>query len=247
MTVDANGWLDWCIKLPATVNHVNGGTNTVNGLFMHSAEGFASTLLDPHSKWGYNGDLSWHLTNTLDGERVYQHYPFTAQCWHATAANNTFVGMENEGLTPQGAKVGPVLNSLQIAKAKRVIADLSAWKGWVPRRPVDANDKTASLYQHGEVVRFGGTGSSCPNGRIPWDKILGGNMADGWVKEGHAWTLYNEEQPVLRIGSVDGSGSPGMVSKNFGGVWYNLSHLKQDDDPGPGQQSPAVWSNTLSD
>lgn len=257
MAVDSQGWLDWAVKLPATVNHVNAGTNPVKGIFFHSAEGFATTLLDPQSKWGYNGDLSWHLTNTLDG-KLYQHYPFTARCWHATAANNEFVGMENEGRTPTDAQgnpipPGPPLNAAQIANAKRVIADLSAWKGWTPERPFDVNDKTATLYQHGEVTRFGGTGSSCPNGRIPWDLILAtedyGPMnlnADGSdriVSEGPYIIIYRKNAPIFRFGGD----SLGEMQKNFGGTWYSLAHLKQDDDPGPGQQSPAVWSSTLTD
>lgn len=245
-----DGWLSWAIKMPgrpATGNGFNPGTNTVKGLVFHSAEGFAGTLLDPQSQWGYySAEYPWHLSNLLDG-RLVQHYPFTARCWHGSAFNQDYVGMEHEGLTPQGAVKGPVLNAGQIANGKRVIADLAAWKGWTPRRPTQSGDKTATLYEHKETVWFGGTSTGCPNNRIPWDLILGGNMADGWVKDGHSWLLYNEEQPVLRIGSVDGSGSPGQVSKNFGGVWYFLSHLKQDDDPGPGQQSPAVWSNTLAD
>lgn len=242
MTVDAQGWLDWATKLPGKQSNVNGGVNTVRGIFLHSAEGYASVLLDPNSSYGYHGDLSWHLTNLMDG-RVFQHFPLTAQCWHATAANNNYVGMENEGYQPKEKS----LNAIQVANAKHVIADIAAWKGWTPKRPTSPTDTTQTLWEHNEVVRIGGTSTSCPSGRIPWDLILGGDMADGWVKDGHSWLLYNEEQPVLRIGSVDGSGSPGQVSKNFGGVWYFLSHLKQDDDPGPGQQSPAVWSNTLSD
>lgn len=70
--------------------------------------------------------------------------------------------------------------------------------------------------------------------------------ADGSARivfEDGAIVVYNQNIPVFRFGGA----TPGELSKNFNGTWYNLSHLPQDDDPGPGQQSPAVWSNTLTD
>lgn len=177
MTVTADGWLDWATRLYGNPDHVNGGINPVHGIFLHSAEGYAPVLLDPNSKYGYHGDLSWHLTNLMDG-RLFQHFPLTAQCWHATAANNSFVGMENEGRTPTDAQgnpipPGPPLNAAQIVNAKRVIADISQHYGWVPNRPTSAKDLTPTLWEHNEVVRIGGTSTSCPSGRIPWAKILG--------------------------------------------------------------------------
>lgn len=256
MTVDAQGWLSWAIKMPgrpATGNGFNPGTNTVKGLVFHSAEGFAGTLLDPQSQWGYySAEYPWHISNLLDG-RLVQHYPFTARCWHGSAFNQDYVGMEHEGLTPAGQQVGPILNAGQIANDKRVIADLAAWKCWTPRRPAQSGDKTATLYEHKETIWFGGTSTGCPNNRIPWDLILAtedyGPMklnADGSDRiesEGGFVVVYHQNVPVWRWGGD----TPGEVSKNFNGSWYSLAHVKQDDDPGPGQQSPAVWSNTLAD
>lgn len=164
-----DGWLDWATRLVPTNRHVNSGVNPVRGIFLHSAEGYAGTLLDPNSQYGYNGNHSWHLTNLFDG-RLYQHYPFTARCWHATAANDNYLGMENEGYQPRE----PTLTDAQVATIRRVIGELSQRYGWQPSRPSSTSDRSHTLWEHNEVVRLGGTYSTCPNGRIPWDKILGG-------------------------------------------------------------------------
>ena len=165
--IDAQGWLDWAIRLPGPLAHTNAGVNPVNGIFMHSAEGYGHVLLDPASEYGYNGNHSWHLTNLFDGT-LYQHYPLTARCWHATAANNEYIGVENEGDFPAEAS----LTDAQVATACRFIGEIAAWKGWEPRRPAFAGDITHTLWEHNEVVRLGGSATACPSGRIPWQTIL---------------------------------------------------------------------------
>ena len=175
MAITADGYLDWAERMPgrpATGPGFNAGVNGVRGLVFHSAEGFATTMLSKTSQWGYySAQYPWHLSNLLDG-RLIQHYPFTARCWHGSAFNDEYVGMENEGRTPDGATIGPVLNDGQVSNARRVIASLSQWKGWTPKRPTSSSDKTATLWQHGEVTRFGGSATQCPSSRIPWPLIL---------------------------------------------------------------------------
>src|SRR3990167_4583682 len=199
MSVDSQGWLSWAIKMPgryASGKGFNAGTNAVKGLVFHSAEGWAATLLSNTSQWGYyNAEYPWHLSNLLDG-RLVQHFPFTARCWHGSAFNNDYVGMEHEGVTPTDANghalgPGPVLNAGQIANAQRVIADLGAWKGWTPRRPNAVGDLTATLYEHRETVWFGGTSTGCPNGRIPWDLIL---ATEGDMPEEHYPGEFNDRR-----------------------------------------------------
>lgn len=256
--ISADGWLDWAVKMPgrpATGPGFNPGVNGVHGIVFHSAEGFAQTLLSPTSQWGYYSALyPWHLSNLLDG-RLVQHYPFLARCWHGSAFNDNYVGMENEGKTPEGATVGPPLNDAQIANAQRVIADLSEWKGWKAKRPTSATDKTATLYEHTEVVRFGGSGTQCPSKRIPWDKVLAwygqgvdidmANLnADGTqkiVSEGNFIVTYNGGVAVLRTGSTDGR-FPGRMSKNFGGNWLWFRTLNDQ-----GQLVAPYWSDKEGD
>lgn len=161
--ITPDGWFDFAIRKPGPAHKVNGGRNSAIGIFCHSAEGYANGLWSQLT----NAPVSWHLSNLFDGS-LYQHYPLTAQCWHATAANNHFIGMEHEGRVPNE----PTLTDAQVVTTRRVIAELAAWKGWTPSRPTGPTDTTHTLWEHREVVRLGGTSSSCPSGRIPWDKIL---------------------------------------------------------------------------
>ena len=145
---------------------------------MHSAEGYASVLLDPSSQYGYNGNHSWHLSNLMDG-RLFQHYPLTARCWHGTALNQEYVGVENEGDAPKEAS----LNDAQVANARRFIPEIAEWKGWNPRRPAYEGDTSHSLWEHNETVWLGGDATACPSGRIPWDKILEDAMSQEETNE----------------------------------------------------------------
>ena len=173
--ITADGWIDWAIRLEPTNRHVNPGVNPVLGIVMHSAEGYASVLLDPSSQYGYNGNHSWHLSNLMDG-RLFQHYPLTARCWHATAANQSYVGVENEGYAPKDAS----LNDAQVANARRFISEIAEWKGWQPTR---TGNTAQTLWEHREVVLLGGTATACPSGRIPWDKILEDTMDEAETLE----------------------------------------------------------------
>lgn len=173
--ITEDGWLSSAIRMPGRPITVgagfNAGYNPVSGIVFHSAEGWATTLLSQTSQWGYySAEFPWHLSNLLDG-RLIQHYPLTVRCWHGSAFNDSFVGIEHEGVSPEAGK-GPLLNDAQIANDRLVIAEVSAWKRWQPKRPAFAGDRTATLYEHKETAWFGGTSTSCPNNRIPWDKIL---------------------------------------------------------------------------
>lgn len=173
--ISADGWLDKAIRMegrPITVGAgFNAGYNPAKGIVFHSAEGWAQTLLSPTSQWGYySAEFPWHFSNLLDG-RLVQHYSLNVRCWHGSAFNDSYVGIEHEGVSPEAGK-GPLINDAQIANDRLIIAEVSVWKGWAPKRPVYSGDKTATLYEHKETVWFGGTSTSCPNNRIPWDRIL---------------------------------------------------------------------------
>lgn len=249
--ITSDGWLDWAVRLEPTNRHVNPGANPVKGAFFHSAEGYASVLLDPKSQWGYNGQYSWHFTNLKDG-KLYQHYPFTARCWHATAANNDYVGGENEGrgADQNGNRLPPgqyeELTEAQVQNLVHITRDLEAWKGWKATR---TGDKTQTLWEHREVVWLGGEGTRCPNGRIPWDEILyrlqeedmanlNPNGSQRIVSEGNQIVIYNGNIPVLFIGDKEGK-YPGQVSKNFGGRPVYLANGGDPDGDGHGE---AFWT-----
>lgn len=172
--IDSQGWFDWAERVsghPDKLNKNSSGVplnNPVQGIFLHSAEGYETYLrTNPPQPPAVGGQKSWHLTNLFSG-RLLQHYPLNRQCWHATAGNSKYVGMEHEGRVP----VEPTLTDAQIATSRRVIAEISQEYGWIPSRPSSISDTSHTLWEHKEVVRLGGTSSSCPSGRIPWDKIL---------------------------------------------------------------------------
>jgi hypothetical protein len=236
--VIVDGWLDYAIRKPGPVNKVNGGLNQVKGIFLHSAEGYADGL------WGQlaNGPVSWHLSNLFDGT-LYQHYPLTAQCWHATAANNAYIGMEHEGKVPNH----PSLTEAQVATAKRVIADVSAWKGWQPRRTPDL---TQTLWEHREVTRLGGTGSACPSGRIPWEKILQQEIPmelpfgnHKLVADGHRAVLFIDGTAAFVFGTSDGlyPGAFGRYAGSPGQPYDPLAWQYLRGTMGNSPQEDAMW------
>lgn len=261
--ITADGWFDWAIRMPASLDKTNRDTNKVplfnpaRAIFLHSAEGYKDNLLD----LAVNGPLSWHASNMLDGE-FYQHYPLTVQCWHASAANPWAIGLEDEGVgDPELGAPEPSLSQPQIANAIRAIGELAAWRGWTPRRPVSPTDKTMTLWEHTEVVRVGGTGTACPSGRIPWDAILAGLNAPapapqperrfiagdhggGLEVAGNQLIVWNNGVSVLAIGDYEGE-APGQIAKLFGTEWQWLRSKKfgqiQFDEQG------AMWSPTKGD
>lgn len=165
-----NGWVDWAIKLPSYKN-TYAGTNQCKGIFFHSAEGYRQTLLSNTSPYGFNGTYSWHFTNMLNGD-FYQHHPITARCWHASAANFSYLGMENEGIgDPKKGAPEPSLSEPQIKNSVRLLKDLNNYNGMIPTRPLTILNKEHTLWEHNEVTRLGGTYSQCPSGRIPWVEI----------------------------------------------------------------------------
>lgn len=245
--ISPDGWLDWAERVPGHVAKQNGGVNPVKGIFLHSAEGYEPYLRShPAQATG----VSWHLSNLFDG-RLLQHYSLLCQCWHATAANNRYIGMEHEGRVPND----PSLTDAQVATARRVIAEIADWRGWTPSRPTSPQDTSHTLWEHNEVVRLGGTGSACPSGRIPWDKILAAppqedDMAnlspDGSqriVAEGPFIVVYNGGVAVMRYGSTDGM-YPGRQSKRFGGDWLWFRTL---DDQNPPNLVAPYWSPVEGD
>lgn len=182
MTLLADGFFDWAVRLPGPAHGVNGGRNGGKGMIPHSAVGNwdgPEDLLDfltgrvnaPPGK-----RASWAATN-MKGGIFYQHYSIWAQTWTSGAGypNNNFFAFENEGGgyhangTPNFSEP---LTQKQIDNIIRAGRDLKAVQHWNPRRPINSADLDASLYEHNEMTRWGAAATACPSGRIPWDVIV---------------------------------------------------------------------------
>lgn len=216
MTITSDGWLETATRIPGPPRKTNGGINSNSGFVPHSAEGYRDTLARilqdvsaPLSK-----RVSFHLSNLTDGTLL-QHYPFTAQCWHATAFNNDFASMENEGVA------GEALTPMQMGNLIFVTRELSFKYGWEPRRPTNSADKSATLYEHSEVIRFGGSATACPSGRIPWDALLAALQEEDMPKENYPNELNQRRAREgliaqimagqIEVGFLEGSEAGGYV------------------------------------
>jgi hypothetical protein len=165
MGIDAAGWFDWAERDPGPEWKVNGGMNGGKGMVPHSAEGYWPHLRD--ELWKPARRASWGASNLKNG-RFIQHYPVFACTWTSGAGypNNNFFAFENEGVA------GEALTPQQTTNIIRCGKDLMARYHWIPTRPINSADKSASLYEHNECVRWGADPTACPSGRIPWGLIV---------------------------------------------------------------------------
>jgi LysM repeat protein len=177
--ITQDGWLDWAVRVPGPPDKVHSAPNKGLGYVPHSAVGYyggwAPRLFSqdrrPDGRYTAYAAASVHGWIAYDGS-VTQHYPFTASCWASGSEypNTHFVAFENEGgYDPQDEPLTPA----QIETNVRIIRELAKWRKWAGfRRPSDASDTTANLYEHCECQRFGSAPTACPSHRIPWDQIM---------------------------------------------------------------------------
>lgn len=158
-----------------------GETGPKRGDVKHSAEGGWGGI---HSVLSGSRQASWHFTVGYD--RVEQHYPISAHCWHAgdtdndggVAANIDLVGIEHLGvagepLTPYQVKMTVEISRFCAKQSGR--SRYERFDGWSP-------DERGLwlLVEHNEVSN---QPTDCPSGRVPWASILqqleeGEDMAD---------------------------------------------------------------------
>jgi len=202
--ITPDGWLSFATREPGPATKVYSEPNTAQGYVPHSMVGrlvgWYSRLFDlsrlPDGSFTPNAAASVHGSILLDGH-VIQHYPFTASCWASGGRhqNTNFVAFENESLYANGRPDETLdFTPAQVASNLLIIRDLAAWKGWMPRRPQNLSDKTATLYEHTEAVTiFGGRGTSCPSART----------APLWAQIGAAMPELEEQKLRARIAAAN--------------------------------------------
>ena len=131
----------------------------------HSAEGYWPGI---YSRLDGPDRASWHFTVGYD--RVEQHYPITAFCWHAgdvdddggVAANIDLVGIEHLGVRGEPLTPYQVEMTTKITRwcadqfLLRTFSRYPAQDGW-------------TLVEHNQVSDVA---TACPSARIPWLPIL---------------------------------------------------------------------------
>lgn len=166
-------WCPFAVRRPGHPDKVGysfaGELNPKRGAVDHSAEGFWHgihlALDDPNRR------ASWQFTVGYD--RIEQHYPLLANCWHGgdvdddggVSANIDLVGKEHLGvagtpLTPSQVELSTKLDIWIMEQLGR-----SVWQrfdGWDPD-----DGKTFLATEHNEVSD---APTACPSGRIPWDE-----------------------------------------------------------------------------
>lgn len=232
--ITLDGWFDWMEQIPGPSAKVWPDPNTNEGVVFHSAvgsfQGVINVVLGPASNLR---SVTGVVSKT---GRAVQFYSVFYSPWAngSREANRRFLGFEHEGGRDVPAEVSEPLTQPQIDFDIHVLRDLQAFKGsevsfW--RRPTSPTDKSASLWEHKEMTRFGADPTACPSGRIPWITIiqqLGGgsmNLGDGWELRGNGNFLETVRNGfvVQRLGSTDGAAGS-RISKpwgdpNSGGHW----------------------------
>ena len=198
MGINSQGWLTWADRRAGPADKIYSEANAVTGYVPHSAVGYYPGWLSrldsrerlPNGRYTDYAAASVHGFILFDGT-VIQHYPFSASCWASgnRYANTHFVAFETEGGYPDNNQP---LTHQQMMSHVRIIHELRSWKGWVPRRPANAGDGTATLYEHRECVQlWGGGATACPSNRFApiWGRIL---------EELHEMTLSEELEALRR-------------------------------------------------
>ncbi len=126
------------------------------GAVLHSAEGSLSGalgILDGPR------EVSWHFTVALDGT-LYQHYDTIASCWHAHAIGNVnYIGVEHENAYTDGQPNHEPFTDAQVNTDVRLLQ-------WLNEGPYALH---STLWEHNWIP---GNPTSCPDGRVPWEKIM---------------------------------------------------------------------------
>jgi hypothetical protein len=218
--ITADGFFDWAIRAqPRVSGGTNGGRNGGKGMIPHSAVGNWDTLedlldflesriasADPNSR------SSWGATNMQDGI-FYQHFSIWEQTWTSGSGipNNNFFAFENAGGGYKNGKpnFSEPLTQPQIDNIIRVGRDLIAVQGWEPQRPMNSDDRTASLMEHNECKRFGSKPTACPSGRIPWDIIVPALKAQPEEDEMKSYLAWDTDRK--RVYMV-GPGKPAWIT-----------------------------------
>lgn len=181
MLVDPQGWIVGFIRAPGPADKVYSEKNSCQMAIPHSAVGYYggwasrlfSTARQADGRYTPYAAASVNIWVPQHGTPI-QHYSLQSSCWGSGARIPNVNGpcWENEGgYNPHNEPLtlSQIYWNVLIIKA---IAEHGRWPQGDWRRPVNAQDKQARLYEHNECVRFGADYTQCPSSRIPWNTII---------------------------------------------------------------------------
>ena len=227
-------WLDFCMRRDGPTQKIGyaiGKTSPKRGEIKHSAEGGLAGIFSVLDNLA--NDASWQFTIAYD--KIYQHYPVEANCWHGNdtdddqnvRANIDLVGIEHLG------KAGEPLTPYQIDATVALTVALAKLTGRTPMRFPQQSGWT--MAEHNEL---GNTPTACPSGRIPWGTIhdrlfpvvvppepmhvfLWGDANAGMSKYARQQFHWNEGIAIDAYGDYEGL-FPGQHWHNEGGIWKQV-------------------------
>jgi N-acetylmuramoyl-L-alanine amidase-like protein len=222
------------------------------GEVKHSAEGYWDGIYQVLDD--LRTSSSWHFT--VGDDRLEQHYPLDANCWHANdtdadglvRSNFALVGVEHLGV----AGVDLTLTPRQVTRTE----DLTRWMALqFGRSAFGRYPAQLGVWTMAEHTQVGNDPTACPSGRIPWETIMAdlnafprfayGDQALGCELRTGQHIFWVNGVEVVSIGDPEFQGV-GRLAKNYGpvdgfevgDVWFWLR--KGDDDR-------AYWSREEGD
>ncbi len=164
------------------------------GCLYHSMEGLWQSA---YARLMSTAKVSWTLSLTYDGIWL-QHYPLNSVLWHGSC---TFAGMK-VAVEVEG-RAGEPLTSIQVLR----LAEFTAWIA--DEEQWEVIERRVTLWEHREMVEYGGDPTACPSGRIPWTEVIQLAMTIqelsetvGALLNGHAMQQAVLEQHVQDIGNL---------------------------------------------
>jgi N-acetyl-anhydromuramyl-L-alanine amidase AmpD len=167
-------WMPEAVRFSGSDSKIGydfGSHGPKRGDVKHSAEGDNWSVM--HALLTGPARKSWHFTIGYD--RIEQHYPIDANCWHAgdadddgaVNANRDLIGIEHLGVA------GTPLTEWQIEATVRVTQFCADQWGFAKfgRYPV-AGAIAQHIWTLAEHTELSDTYTACPSGRIPWDRIM---------------------------------------------------------------------------
>ncbi len=187
-----DGWFDWAERRPGPADKVYSEPCTSELFIPHSAVGWYagwysrlfSTARLPNGRYTPYAAASVTGWVELNGHFI-QHYPVHKSCWasgsrHPNTKGNAFEhaggapGNYMQPFTPEqvNTDIRITLDMQDYHQRKHPGVYNNLWKE--PRRPLNAEDLNATLYEHNECTRWGSLPTACPSERLryAWGRIV---------------------------------------------------------------------------